>query len=199
MTARTYLFLLGALMILACTDFAIGKERLTRPRASLPHATDQGQPIEKLNVPSETRTQLEKLARKVRKQPPPQTLVFAGPRQKEKLEAAAALALELQRPLVKIDIRRVVSRYIGETEKNIDSFFRRAKAQKAILFFDEADALFGKRTAVTDAHDRYANQEVSYLLQRVREHTGLMIFSTQDTSGIQKVRITEHQTIVSIP
>ena len=74
--------------------------------------------------------------------------------------------------LYKIDLARVVSKYIGETEKNLDRIFRRRPRANAILFFDEADALFGKRCEVNDAHDRYANIEIGYLLQKMEEYEG---------------------------
>ncbi len=75
--------------------------------------------------------------------------------------------------IYKIDLSRVVSKYIGETEKNISALFNRAEDKDWILFFDEADALFGKRTEIKDAHDRYANVEISYLLQRIEDFPGL--------------------------
>ena len=125
--------------------------------------------------------------------------IFVGPNQNAKLTAAEAIALELNRPLLKINVKRVVSRYIGETEKNIDSIFRKAKPQRAILFFDVADALFGKRTDVAEAHDRYANQEVSYLLQLMKRYPGLMIVSTKNISSMQKTQITKNQSIITFP
>ena len=79
--------------------------------------------------------------------------------------AAEVIATELQLDLYRIDLSQVVSKYIGETEKNLDRIFQAAESANAILFFDEADALFGKRSEVKDAHDRYANIEIGYLLQ----------------------------------
>ncbi|MBK8195839.1 MAG: ATP-binding protein, partial [Lewinellaceae bacterium] len=84
----------------------------------------------------------------------------------------------------RIDLSTVVSKYIGETEKNLSSLFERAEDKNWILFFDEADALFGKRTNVRDAHDKYANQEVSYLLQRIEEFGGLVILASNMKSNI---------------
>jgi SpoVK/Ycf46/Vps4 family AAA+-type ATPase len=80
--------------------------------------------------------------------------------------------------LYKIDLSSVVSKYIGETEKNLAKIFAEAESSNAILFFDEADALFGRRSEVRDAHDRYANIEISYLLQRVEEYEGVVILAT---------------------
>ena len=81
-------------------------------------------------------------------------------------------------PLYRVDLAAVNSKYIGETEKNLGAIFRDASLSNAILFFDEADALFGKRSEVRDAHDRYANIETAYLLQRTEEYNGLVILAT---------------------
>ena len=89
--------------------------------------------------------------------------------------AAEAIARELRRDLFRVDLAAVVSQYIGETQKNLDRLFAEAEANDAILFFDEADALFGKRSEVKDAHDRYANIEIGYLLQRIEEHRNLVV------------------------
>ena len=95
-----------------------------------------------------------------------------------KTMAAGILANELGLDLYKIDLSRVVSKYIGETEKNLDRIFQQAEDANAMLFFDEADALFGKRSAIKDAHDRYANIEVAYLLQKMEERLGVTILAT---------------------
>ena len=100
--------------------------------------------------------------------------LFAGPSGTGKTMAAEILARELALDLYKIDLSTVVSKYIGETEKNLDRIFSEAQASNAILFFDEADALFGKRSEVKDAHDRYANIEVAYLLQKMEEYDGIV-------------------------
>ena len=105
-------------------------------------------------------------------------LLFSGPSGTGKTMAAEVLAHELNLDLYKIDLAGVVSKYIGETEKNLSRIFAEAETSNAILFFDEADALFGKRSEVKDAHDRYANIETSYLLQRMEEYEGLTILST---------------------
>jgi SpoVK/Ycf46/Vps4 family AAA+-type ATPase len=88
------------------------------------------------------------------------------------------LAIALQRELYRVDLARVVGKYIGETEKNLRRVFAAAEKADAILLFDEADALFGKRTDVKDSHDRYVNLEVSYLLQRIETFKGLAILAT---------------------
>jgi len=106
------------------------------------------------------------------------TVLFSGHPGTGKTMAAEALARELGLDLYKIDLSRVVSKYIGETEKNLDRVFNAAERASAILFFDEADALFGKRSQVKDAHDRYANIEIGYLLQKMEEYEGVAILAT---------------------
>jgi hypothetical protein len=105
-------------------------------------------------------------------------ILFHGPPGTGKTMAAAVLGAECGRPVYRIDLSLVVSKYIGETEKNLARVFERAEARDWILFFDEADALFGRRGEVGDARDRYANQEVSYLLQRIETFTGVTILAT---------------------
>ncbi|HZF08726.1 MAG TPA: AAA family ATPase [Thermoanaerobaculia bacterium] len=104
--------------------------------------------------------------------------LFAGPSGTGKTMAAEIIAFELGLDLYKIDLSTVVSKYIGETEKNLSRVFTEAEASNAVLFFDEADALFGKRSEVKDAHDRYANIETGYLLQRMEEYQGVVILAT---------------------
>ena len=104
--------------------------------------------------------------------------LFAGPSGTGKTMAAQVVAHELGLELFAIDLSGVVSKYIGETEKNLDAIFRAAEGTDAVLLFDEADALFGKRSEVRDSHDRYANLEVSYLLQRMEAHDGVAILAT---------------------
>jgi SpoVK/Ycf46/Vps4 family AAA+-type ATPase len=104
--------------------------------------------------------------------------LFAGPPGTGKTMAADIIAHDLGLDLYKIDLSTVVSKYIGETEKNLSRIFDEAETSNAILFFDEADALFGKRTEVRDSHDRYANLEISYLLQKMEEYEGVVILAT---------------------
>jgi ATPase family associated with various cellular activities (AAA) len=106
------------------------------------------------------------------------TALFSGPPGTGKTMAAEVIAGDAGLDLYAVDLSTVVSKYIGETEKNLARIFREAQASNAILLFDEADALFGKRTQVTDAHDRYANIETSYLLQRLDAYTGTVILAT---------------------
>ena len=104
--------------------------------------------------------------------------LFSGPSGTGKTMAAEIIAGELGLDLYKIDLSTVVSKYIGETEKNLARIFAEAETSNAILFFDEADALFGKRSEVRDAHDRYANIEIAYLLQKMDEYEGVVILAT---------------------
>jgi MoxR-like ATPase len=106
------------------------------------------------------------------------TVLFAGPSGTGKTLAAEAVAHELGLDLYRIDLAAVVSKYIGETEKNLDRVFTAAEHANAVLFFDEADSLFGKRSEVKDAHDRYANIEIAYLLQKMEQFDGLAILAT---------------------
>jgi MoxR-like ATPase len=105
-------------------------------------------------------------------------VLFAGPSGTGKTMAGEIIAGELGLDLYKIDLSAVVSKYIGETEKNLARIFAEAETSNAILFFDEADALFGKRSEVHDSHDRYANVEIAYLLQRMEEYEGVVILAT---------------------
>jgi AAA+ superfamily predicted ATPase len=112
--------------------------------------------------------------------------LFAGLSGTGKTMTAEVIARELGLDLYKIDLSTVVSKYIGETEKNLDRIFRAAQSSNAIIFFDEADALFGKRSGVKDAHDRYANIEISYLLQKSEEHDGFVIHATNLSQNIDE-------------
>ena len=111
-------------------------------------------------------------------------ILFSGTSGTGKTMAAEVIALELGLDLYKIDLSMVVSKYIGETEKNLNRIFKEAEQSNAILFFDEADALFGKRSEVRDSHDRYANIEISYLLQKIEENEGIVILATNLSQNI---------------
>jgi len=105
-------------------------------------------------------------------------VLFSGSAGTGKTMTAGIIARDLGLDLYKIDLSGIVSKFIGETEKNLDRIFRASQSGNAILFFDEADALFGKRSEVKDAHDRYANIEVAYLLQKMEDHDGVVILAT---------------------
>ncbi|MDP3644695.1 MAG: ATP-binding protein [Bacteroidota bacterium] len=111
-------------------------------------------------------------------------VLFTGPAGTGKTMTACLLGKYTNRDVFRIDLSMVISKYIGETEKNLSKLFNRAENKDWILFFDEADALFGKRTGIRDAHDKYANQEVSYLLQRIESHAGLVILATNMKNNI---------------
>jgi hypothetical protein len=125
--------------------------------------------------------------------------LFAGPSGVGKTMAAEVIAHHLDLDLFRIDLAGVVSKYIGETEKNLKRVFDAAEASGAILFFDEADALFGKRTEVKDSHDRYANIEVNYLLQRMEDYRGLAILATNMKSHLDPAFLRRLRFIIDIP
>ena len=127
------------------------------------------------------------------------SVLFSGPSGTGKTMAAEILASELTLDLYKIDLSTVVSKYIGETEKGLSSIFREAEISNAILFFDEADALFGKRSEVKDAHDRYANIEVAYLLMRMDEYEGIVILATNLSENLDEAFARRMHHIVEFP
>ncbi|MEO0408045.1 MAG: ATP-binding protein, partial [Cyanobacteria bacterium P01_A01_bin.135] len=125
--------------------------------------------------------------------------LFYGPPGTGKTLTASLLGKYTGKDVYKIDLSMVVSKFIGETEKNLANLFSRAESKGWILFFDEADALFGKRTNVRDAHDKYANQEVSYLLQRVENYDGLVILSSNLKSNIDDAFVRRFQAMINFP
>lgn len=125
--------------------------------------------------------------------------LFWGPPGTGKTFTAGLLGKHSGRDVYKIDLSMVVSKYIGETEKNLATLFDKAENKDWILFFDEADALFGKRTSIRDAHDKYANQEVSYLLQRVEHYNGLVILASNFKSNIDEAFVRRFQSIIHFP
>lgn len=122
--------------------------------------------------------------------------LFHGPPGTGKTLTAALLGRELGVEVYRVDLSQVVSKYIGETEKNLAAVFAEAERRDWILFFDEADALFGKRTATSSAHDRYANQEVAFLLQRVEDHPGVVILATNLKSNLDEAFARRFQAMV---
>jgi AAA+ superfamily predicted ATPase len=138
----------------------------------------------------------ENLSRKVK---PGYRVLFYGPSGTGKTLTAALLSQQYQMDLYRVDLSQIVSKFIGETEKNLESVFRRAETKNWILFFDEADALFGKRTNVQSAHDKYANQEVSYLLQRVEDYPGLLILASNFKNNLDEAFIRRFHSLVHFP
>ena len=144
-----------------------------------------------LTLPLEVLTQLQRLSARLQQARAGKTMplygpnllagsqqLFCGPPGTGKVLAAQLIARDLDLTLWKIPSASLVERYIGETEKNLDAIFHRARRRGWILYFDEADALFGKRTGVRSHNSRYANQEISYLLQRAEDYRGVVILST---------------------
>jgi SpoVK/Ycf46/Vps4 family AAA+-type ATPase len=177
-------------------------------KLSLPYAWDE------LVVPPAVRTELE-LARTwmreqhrvldrwgfARRLPMARglTMLFSGQPGTGKTMAAQVLARELALDLYRVDLSRVVNKYIGETEKNLARLFDEAQAAGAILFFDEADALFGKRSEVKDAHDRYANLEVGYLLQRMEEYEGVTILASNRARDMDEAFTRRFHFLIDFP
>jgi hypothetical protein len=126
-------------------------------------------------------------------------VLFTGPSGTGKTMAAEILAHELSLELLQIDLSSVVSKYIGETEKNLSAIFREAEQSQSLLFFDEADSLFGKRTEVKDAHDRYANIEVNYLLQRVEQYEGVVVLATNLQRNLDDAFLRRIKEVVDFP
>jgi hypothetical protein len=127
------------------------------------------------------------------------TALFAGPSGTGKTLAAEVLANDLQLDLHRIDLSQVVSKYIGDTEKNLRAVFNAAEQTGAVLLFDEADALFGKRSEVRDSHDRYANIEVSYLLQRMEAYRGLAILTTNKRGSLDSAFLRRLRFLIPFP
>jgi len=127
------------------------------------------------------------------------SVLFAGPPGSGKTMGAEILAIQLDLPMFRIDLSQVVNKYIGETEKNLKRLFDAADISDIILFFDEADALFGRRTEVKDAHDRYANLEISYLLERMERFKGLAILATNRKKDLDEAFLRRLRYIIDFP
>ena len=126
-------------------------------------------------------------------------VLFHGPSGTGKTLAAAAIARELDTQLMRVDLSRVVSKYIGETEKNLAAVFAEAEQSGAVLLIDEADALFGKRTDVKDSNDRYANVEVGYLLERMEAFNGVAILTTNAHKNIDPAFLRRLRLVIEFP
>ena len=127
------------------------------------------------------------------------TALFAGPSGTGKTMAAEVLAGELGLDLYAVDLATVVDKYVGETEKNLDRIFAESERVNGVILFDEADALFGKRSEVSDAHDRYANVEVAYLLQRMELFDGIAILATNLRANLDEAFTRRLDSLVDFP
>lgn len=136
------------------------------------------------------------LARKIKKG---YRVLFYGPSGTGKTLTGSLLGKEFDKVVYRIDLSQVVSKFIGETEKNLEKIFSKAENKDWILFFDEADALFGKRSGISSAHDKYANQEVSYLLQRVEDYSGLIILASNFKKNIDQAFLRRFNAIIHFP
>jgi SpoVK/Ycf46/Vps4 family AAA+-type ATPase len=126
-------------------------------------------------------------------------VLFSGSPGTGKTMAASVIANDLGLDLYKVDLSQVVSKYIGETEKNLRQIFAEARASSSILFFDEADALFGSRSEVRDAHDRYANIETGYLLQKMDEYDGIAVLATNLRNNIDEAFLRRLHVVIDFP
>lgn len=151
--------------------------------------------LEELVLPEDCKEQLSTVIRLARGWDGEQGLhlLFHGSSGTGKTMAASALAGELGIPLFKVDLSQVFDKYVGETEKHLEEIFRAARRGRCLLFFDEADALFGKRTGIQDSHDKYANVSTAYLLQRIEEYDGIVILTTNlldhfDDAFVRRIR-----------
>ena len=125
--------------------------------------------------------------------------LFTGTDGNGKTLAAETLARSTKKDLYRVDLSQIVSKYIGETEKNLEKIFKRVENKDWILFFDEADALFGKRTEVKDSHDRYANIEINYLVERIENYPGLVILATNKKTNLDNAFMRRLRYIVEFP
>ncbi|ARU62615.1 hypothetical protein CBW65_17795 [Tumebacillus avium] len=127
------------------------------------------------------------------------SMLFAGPPGTGKTMSAEVIAKELHLEIYKIDLSQVISKYIGETEKNLQEIFAEAQLSSAILFFDEADALFGKRSEVKDSHDKYANVETAYLLQKMEEYEGITILASNFQQNMDEAFMRRINYVIKFP
>ena len=125
-------------------------------------------------------------------------LILSGSTALRRRKSAETLAESLQVDLFRVDVSAVVSQYIGETEKNLNDVFDKAEGSGAILFFDEADALFGARGTVTDAHDRFANAETAHFLQRIESHSGIVILATNGKPRVEQAFSPQTNVVVMV-
>ncbi len=125
--------------------------------------------------------------------------LFSGPPGTGKTMAAQVIAAELELDLFRVDLSSVVSKYVGETSQNLERILSRAENMDIVLFFDEADALFGKRTEIKDAHDRFANTDTNYLLQAIENYAGILLLATNKKANIDPAFIRRLRYVLEFP
>jgi SpoVK/Ycf46/Vps4 family AAA+-type ATPase len=126
-------------------------------------------------------------------------VLFYGSQKIEQLNTAAVIGKTADQPVYSVNLSKLISKYIGETEKNLDTLFGTAEIKDWILFFDEADTLFGKRTDVKDSHDRYANLDVNYLLQRIENFNGLIFIAGNKKTTIDPEILKRFRSVIHFP
>ena len=176
--------------------FGVGATETPGPLTNLARKIEPRATLEILPIAESQKQTLNDIsahARNSLSQPGGETIVlFTGVSSSGKTNAAEAVARDLGRDLYRVDSDRIISKYIGETEKNLNRLFTAAESAGVVLLFDEADALFGKRSEVKDSHDRYANIEIGYLLQQLEVFNGVAILATnneEDTDDTFRRRI----------
>ncbi len=153
------------------------------------------QQLKKISTKNSTTTNrnLQKTTR------PASPVLFYGTQANAQITTVALIGKEMNKPAFRIDLSKLVSKYIAETEKNLNAVFETAEKKDWILFFDEADALFGKRTDVKDSHDKYANLDTNYLLQRIESYPGLVLLAANKKTNIDTAFIRRLRSIVYFP
>lgn len=163
----------------------------------MPKLTQIAAPVENLTLPVQSESQLRAIvAARVG------TVIItcdSGDSGAERARAAEALARFSGGALMRVDLARVMSQYIGETEKNLSQLFARAAESNVVLFFDEADALFGKRSDVKDSHDRFANVDVTLLLQKLEAYRGLVVVATSGKAPLDPTVLRRLRHVVALP
>ena len=151
------------------------------------------------DVAEQAATHLDQIVEHAKKEGSPTSALLIGEKGTGKRTAVEAIAGELGLEIYRIDLSSVVSKYIGETEKNLGQLFDAAEGNKAVLYFREADALFGKRSEVKDSNDRYANVAIDYLLQRIESFGGPVIFATKRKENIDKAFLRRLNFVIEFP
>lgn len=185
---RALLFCSFIILSVSLTCHALASEQLTiksRPvfEKSYGHLLVASK---NLKLSTKTSAHIRKLAARFKKERHGACVLFTGPMGTAKTQAASLLGKSIDRGVFKVELSAVLSKYIGETEKNLASVFKQAESRHWVLFFDEADALFGKRTGIQDAHDRYANLETGYLRRLLAHHNGLVVLTTNQRSHLDR-------------